>query len=148
MPNPRFKSKIDWWLGILLFVPPISSVAALTGLYVEGDPEVWAGWAGVAMVVAIYGGLVFPMYYELADDHLIIRFGLVRSRVKYADIRQVKPTRNPLSSPALSLDRLHIDSGSSLGPNISPADRDGFLRELAARATHLRRDGDRLVPAE
>ncbi|HLT37322.1 MAG TPA: PH domain-containing protein, partial [Enhygromyxa sp.] len=74
------------------------------------------------------------------------RFGLVRSRLRYAEIRRVVPTRSMLSSPALSMDRLHVDAGSSLGPLISPRDKSGFLDALAAKAPQLVREGDSLVP--
>ena len=146
MDTRCFPSKIDWWIGLLLCVPPISTVVSLIALYRSDDPEAWMGWIFVAVVVALYGGLIFPMRYEVGEDALVIRFGQVRSRVKYTDIRRVKPTHNPLSSPALSLSRLHIDCGSSLGPNISPADRQGFLRALAQKTPHLRLEGDSLVP--
>lgn len=142
--HPRFPSKVDWWLGAILAATPILTLAAGWPLIVSGH---WVeGILPTALVLAIYGGLVVPMRYELADDALVIRFGLARSRVPYTKIRAVRPTRSPLSSPALSLDRLHIDAGSELGPNISPADRSGFLDALAARAPHLRREGDSLVP--
>jgi hypothetical protein len=78
-------------------------------------------------------------------DALVIRFGLMKSRLSYASIRRVTPTRNPLSSPALSLDRLHIDAGNPLGPNISPKDKDDVLRGLAERAPQLKREGDALI---
>ena len=70
---------------------------------------------------------------------------MARSKVPYDKIEGIRPTRNPISSPALSLDRLHIQAGSSMGPNVSPADKIGFLEAVAARAPHLERDGDRLV---
>lgn len=55
------------------------------------------------------------------------------------------PTRNPLSSPALSLDRLHVQFGQDLfnAILISPADRDRFLTGLAEQGG-MKRVGDRL----
>jgi len=44
--------------------------------------------------------------------------------------------RNPLSSPALSLDRLEIVYGSRRIP-ISPEEKQRFLAELHARCPHL-----------
>lgn len=142
-----FPSKVDWWIAAVLVLPPAAALAIIAGLQVNGEAQgAWGGWVVLGVVVAIYGGLVFPMRYELHDDALVIRFGLVRSRVPYHRIRQVVPTRNPLSSPALSLDRLHVDAGSALGPNISPADKAGFLAALAEHTPHLRLAGDRLLP--
>ena len=142
----RFKSKMDWWIGLLIWGCPILAIGAMIPAALTGEGLV-AMAIGVGTVVVIYGGLVFPMEYVVAPDALVIRFGLIRSRVDYASIKKVNPTRNPLSNPALSLDRLHVDSGSSLGPCISPADKEGFLRALAEKTPHLRLEGTSLVPA-
>ena len=146
MPNPRFPSKVDAWLGAILVALLVSTVAVPIVLLVSGDPQAWIGLIPSALILAIFGGLVFPLYYELEDQALLIRFGLVRSRVPYAEIKRVVPSRSMLSSPALSLDRLHVDAGNPLGPLISPKDKSAFLDALAARAPHLMREGDSLVP--
>jgi hypothetical protein len=58
----------------------------------------------------------------------------------------VVPTRNPLSSPALSLDRLHIRyGGSRMGIMISPVNKAVFLQDLAARVDGLEFESDRVV---
>ncbi len=139
-----FPSKVDWWLGAILVAAPLLTL--VTGVSVWVTHHDVLGFLPFVFISLIYGGLVIPIRYELGDDAVIIRFGLLRSRVPYASIRAVRPTRNPLSSPALSLDRLHLDAGSALGPNISPADRSGFLDALAQRVPHLRRSGDALLP--
>jgi membrane protein YdbS with pleckstrin-like domain len=142
-----FPSKVDGWLAVILAIAPLVSLVGFL------DPSVWesvgmllVALAGPALFVAIYGLLVFPMRYGISDDELIIRHGVVRQRAPLAKIISVEPTRNPLSSPALSLDRLKISTGSRVRDNImiSPADRDGFLALLAERSG-LVRDGDRLL---
>jgi hypothetical protein len=143
--NPRFSSKIDGWIGLLLIALPLATIGGAAVSLQKGS---WQGLIGIAFVGLLYALLVFPMFYELDGDALVIRFGVFKRRVPYASIRRVTPTRNPLSSPALSLDRLHIDAGNPLGPNISPRDREGFLRALAERAPHLELAGDSLVSAK
>ncbi len=140
----RFASKVDLWIGALLAVAPVMSLAGGLVSLAAGQP---LGLLSPLFVGAIYGGLVFPIYYEIGEDALVIRFGLARSRIPYAKIQSVKPTRNPLSSPALSLDRLHVHAGSALGPNISPKDKAAFLAALAPHVPHLRLQGDALLPA-
>jgi hypothetical protein len=80
------------------------------------------------------------------EHHLLVRFGICRQRIPLADIAEVHPTHNPLSSPALSLDRLRVQYGQGFfkAVMISPADRNGFLDDLAHKAG-LKREGDRLV---
>ena len=142
----RFESKVDWWIGLLLASGPVVVLVTLLPAVFTGAVGVGPFLLSLGICPVIYGVLIFPMYYELDGEALVIRFGLVRSRVDYRDIKRVVPTRNPVSSPALSLDRLHVDAGSSLGPNISPADKSGFLDALAERTAHLRREEDALVP--
>lgn len=141
----RFPSKVDWWLGaILALVIPVSMALSAYAAFRSGQTGMAV--ASVAFVVLLYVGLVFPMYYELEADALLIRFGLVRTRIPYSAIKAVSPTRSPLSSPALSLDRLHVDCDRNFGHgvNISPKDKQKFLEELAKRAPHLELTGDRL----
>jgi len=99
----RFKSKVDWWLAVLLCISPIISLFVLVKLYVGGDPNAWLGWFGILIVGIVYGGLPFPFHYEMEKENLLIRFGCVRGRIPYKRIKQVVPTRSPVSSPALSL---------------------------------------------
>jgi uncharacterized membrane protein YdbT with pleckstrin-like domain len=146
LANPRFYSKVDTWLAVVLGILVLTAVAVPIALYAMGDAYAWAGLVGAAFILLILVGLVFPVYYELADDALVIRSGLVRSNIRYSDIRRVVPTRSMLSNPALSLDRLHVDTGNPLGPLISPKDKRAFLDALAVRAPHLIRQGDQLVP--
>jgi hypothetical protein len=143
MANPTFKSKVDLWLIPLLAMPPIAAVATLISTY-QASEGVLIGWISVIAVALMYVGLVYPVEYIMTPEALVIRFGLVRSKVEYESLEGVRPTRNPLSSPALSLDRLHLECGRSLGPYISPADKDGFLTALLERAPQLERDGDGL----
>lgn len=144
----RFKSKVDWWLAVLLCISPIISLFVLVKLYVGGDPNAWLGWFGILIVGIVYGGLLFPFYYEMEKENLLIRFGCVRGRIPYKSIKQIVPTRSPLSSPALSLDRLHIDAGNTLGLNISPVDKSNVLKYLAEQVDHLVLVDDCLLPKE
>ncbi len=71
--------------------------------------------------------------YTLTDSDLRVRCGPFRWRVALAEILSVTPTRNPLSSPAPSLDRLCIEYGSGKSIMISPKDKEAFLDELELR---------------
>lgn len=139
-----FPTKVDTWLAVVLGIAPlVTAITAVVGV-LSGQPSMVLSFV---VVLAVYAGLVVPIRYEVADEALVIRFGLVRSRIAYASIRRVVPTRNMLSNPALSLDRLHVDSGNPLGPCISPADKAGFLAALAQKTPHLKLEGDSLLPA-
>lgn len=146
--RPVYPSKVDWWLAVLLVSVPVIAVGSAIVLTIYDEPiDALVGWLSVAAVAALYVGVVWPVAYELDDEALVIRFGLIRIRIRYDRIRDVRPTRSLLASPALSLDRLAVDRGGGLPVTISPADPSGFLADLDGRTPHLRRDGDRLVGA-
>ncbi|HEY8505537.1 MAG TPA: PH domain-containing protein [Gemmataceae bacterium] len=141
-----YRSKVDWWLVPVLCLPPAAAVAVCVASALAGStPGLLAGVAMAVLVAGVYFGLVFPMRYGLDDTHLVVRFGVCRRHIPLAAISEVKPTSNPLSSPALSLDRLRVRFGRGVFKSvmISPADRDCFLDELARKAG-LKREGDRL----
>ncbi|NLE81483.1 MAG: PH domain-containing protein [Rhodococcus sp.] len=141
-----YPSKVDLWLAVLIWVMPVAVVVAWIAALTSGsNDDLVAAVVASVLVVGILFGLVYPIRYGLDDKHLMVRFGLVRTRIPLADITTVKPTRNPLASPALSMDRLSIVSGPGLTGTvmISPADRERFLNELASRAG-LKRVGNRL----
>lgn len=142
----RFRSGVDWWIGVIVLSVPAIALGTAVALQLSGDAAgALVGWAVLAGVVALYVAVVWPISYELHDDRLAVRFGLVRSTVPYRSIRSVRPSRSILASPALSLDRLALDTGSRLPVTISPADRPAFLAELSRRAPHLVPDERGLV---
>jgi hypothetical protein len=89
--------------------------------------------------VALLVGVGLPLWilgttdYTIDGDELRIRSGPFRTRVRISGIAAITPTRNPLSSPALSLTRLRIDHDGSRSVMISPADCAGFLAAIEAR---------------
>lgn len=142
-----FGSKVDWWIAAILVALPLAEIGGLVAALLSGDIEDIVGMLiGCGIVAAIYGLLLIPLRYGLSREEPIIRFGVVRSRIRLSDICEVYPTHNPLSSPALSLDRLAIRTKSGLlGLSlVSPSPREEFLTALSVSAG-LTREGDRLV---
>jgi len=146
-----YPSKKDGWLVL---------VAVGSGLALAGAAVYYAGECGVnhpatlilmgstAFYGAIMLGLAYPVTYEIKPPDLIIRSGLVTSRIVLESIEAVRPTRNPLSAPAWSLDRIRIDyrKGGHLSfALISPENKGAFLEELVHRTSGLERRQDRLV---
>lgn len=128
-----FSSKIDTWLLVVLVG------AAVVGMVGAGAAISRDARALPVALFILFVGVVLPLWilsstrYALDDVHLIIRSGPFRWRVPIAEITSVTPTRNPLSSPALSLDRLRIEYGRGRAVMISPADKDSFLHALESR---------------
>jgi hypothetical protein len=139
-----YRSQVDAWLVPVLCVPPLVSVGLTArALFTGNSVDLTYSLLALGVVVLIYGGLVFPLRYRVGAGRLEIRSGFHRQRVPLAEIQQVRPTRNPLSAPALSLNRLEVRWGPGLfqAVLISPTPRDEFLAQLAT-AAGLVRDGD------
>ncbi|MFO1350813.1 MAG: PH domain-containing protein [Gammaproteobacteria bacterium] len=149
-PVAVYPSKRDTWLAAVMWISPLLMVAALVA--------VWAMPAmplAVRLIVTLTCGagalltwwIMLGTRYTLDGASLRIRSGPFRWEVPLASITAIYPTRNPLSSPALSLDRLRIRyTGSRFGIMISPVDQQGFLRDLAARAPGIVISGGAVRP--
>jgi len=134
MNTTTFKSKIDAWLWVVLV---ISAGACFVAAMFLAAPDSLALRLNAFVLVMV--GSVLPIWiltstrYTFTATDLDVRCGPFRWRVPLRDIRTVTPTKNPLSSPALSLDRLRIDYGRNRWIMVSPRDRERFLSELEAR---------------
>src|SRR5438093_13344205 len=99
-----YPSKVDWWLALVLCVPPVASVTTCVALALGGKKsELTVGIAAVLIVVGIYVGLVFPICYWLDDTHLVVRFGVCPPRIPFVDTAAVRRGTSPLSLAALTL---------------------------------------------
>ncbi|MCK9490157.1 MAG: PH domain-containing protein [Xanthomonadales bacterium] len=128
-----YKSKVDTWLVAVLAIAGCASLFGAAVTVAEGSAIAWALGvfiAGIGAALPIW--LLLSTRYTLQPDRLIVQSGPFKWRVPVADITGVTPTGNPLSSPALSLDRLRIDYGRGASLMISPRDKDRFLSDLEA----------------
>jgi len=145
MADAVFRSQVDGWLlglvggSLLLALAGVLAAAASVD-----DPAVWIGVVAVLAVGALVAWLFASTRYVLAGRELVVRSGPFRWRIDLATVQSVKPTRNPLSSPALSLDRLDIRYGAGKFLLVSPAERDRFLAALARAEPALERKGAEL----
>lgn len=145
-----FRTKVDLWLaGILVGSLGFALWAGIDT--VRKDPA--AGWIPLLVIVGSFGlvfALTVPTEYVLTDSDLVIRSGRLRQSIPLAGIQRVYPTKNPLSAPAWSLDRLGIDYRSGRQRRlalISPDRRDEFLALIRERAGLEPRDADLVRPA-
>ncbi|MHB0960534.1 MAG: PH domain-containing protein [Pirellulaceae bacterium] len=146
-----YRSKVDWWLWLVIsvgvLVMLVSSVALLVNPPQDDVPAVWIALA-MLVLAAFMVWILFSTYYIVTATDLLVRAAFFRWRIPLEQIIEVFPTHNPLSSPALSLDRLRVNykrpSGRTWWVMISPNERDRFLDDLA-RAAGLDREQDWLM---
>jgi hypothetical protein len=128
-----YRSKTDAWLvAVVVF----SAIASLFGAIVVLFAGFSVAWALAAFIAGIGAGLplwlLYSTHYTLGQGQLVVRSGPFTWRITIADITSVTPTSNPLSSPALSMDRLRIEYGKGASLMISPRDKNRFLNDLEA----------------
>jgi membrane protein YdbS with pleckstrin-like domain len=148
-----YYSKKDAWLVAVVLACILSPVFVGLFLLFATDGHWVAGATALYSVVIVLLVLLltYPLYYEITPLGLTIRCGiLVRKQIPIDSIREVFPTRNPLSAPAWSLDRLRVNyeiNGEVGSELISPKDKPGFMQELVGLGAGLKLQGERVVRA-
>jgi hypothetical protein len=131
-----FPSKRDWWLGLLIW--GLMLLATTPAFLHPGKGQLII----MVAVIAFIGWIWFGTGYEIFDNELKIRCGPFRERIPLQEIKEIKKTRSPLSSPACSLDRMEIKYGKSKRVMISPADQEGFIKMLTGKSPQIHLDED------
>jgi hypothetical protein len=121
----EFKSKVDLWLATALWG---SVVICFFPVFIEGGQFIGLA-VGIPMAVFIFLLWVNTKYY-IRDEHVVIKGVFKDTLIPIASITSVRPTRNPLSAPALSMDRLEINHGKFDFALISPLEKERFMEEL------------------
>lgn len=128
-----YRSKIDVWLIAVLGITIVASLFASFAILSSETPVAFA----IATFTAIIGielplWLLLSTHYTLGDDRLTVQSGPFKWRIPVADITDITQSSNPISSPALSLDRLRIDYSRGSSLMISPHNKSEFLRDIEA----------------
>ncbi|MCX6212819.1 PH domain-containing protein [Spirosoma sp.] len=123
-----YKSKV----GLELATP-------LAGLFVGlGSLMAYQGlWEGVGIILVV-SLLILHLFrttrYKLDKNTLNIQSGFFfHKEMPIASIKKIIATRNPISSPALSLDRIELIYNRFDSVLLSPEDKTGFIAELLAQ---------------
>ncbi len=91
-------------------------------------------WLGLGIILAtsvFVGHLLFTTRYEIKGDMLKIKSGWIyRLSLPITDIISIKTTRNFISSPAASMDRIEIRYNAYDSVIVSPREKESFIREL------------------
>ena len=132
MTARRFRSRVDRWLLYVLVAVIVFEVFVLGIAATKAESPLAAlGILAAALgIVVLIGSVLMRTHYTVSGNNLRIASGPFGWSVPIDQIKSVKATRNPVSSPALSLDRLLIEYGAGRRVLVSPADRRGFLKAL------------------
>jgi membrane protein YdbS with pleckstrin-like domain len=133
-----FRSKIDLWLVVLIVGIPVLILEFLFEGILPDDSV--ADLLATVIVVIVLGfclWLYLTTRYTISSDTLGVKCGPFSWVVPLREIYTIEPTRNPASSPALSLDRLLIHYGDGSEIMVSPADKAGFIAAIRKRTKDL-----------
>jgi hypothetical protein len=116
--------------------------AIVLGIVVFAMGDYWI--AGPILVVLFL--CAYPQRYETTPRGLVIRAALSRHVIPYEAIHFIGPSSEE-KGLAFSGEGVRILWGPAWELLILPADRAAFVRDIAARAPHLIRRGERLIAA-
>lgn len=139
-----FPSKVDRWIVALMILPLGISVVVM-GAALRANPPLPALLLLVGielLVLTLIVGTVRSTRYEVTAHEVVVRSPPFRWRIAIDSIESIRPSRSPVSSPALSLDRLEIRYDGDRRILVSPRDREGFLAAVVERSQHLHRAGE------
>ncbi|WNM20060.1 PH domain-containing protein [Flavobacterium capsici] len=119
-----YKSKIDWWLIIPFLIPIYFGI-------IEVLKHNKSGWLVIVATVAFVVFMYRSTYYIIENNTLTVRsMFIVYEKIEISSIKKIYKTRNPLSSPALSLNRLAIVYNKYDEIMISPEEKVDFMDEI------------------
>jgi hypothetical protein len=120
-----YKSKIDYWLIILLSV-------VFGGIVIQMIiDQFWYGLGIVIIPILFIGHMFTKTYYLLTEKELVIKCGFAFKKVlQIKDIRKISESSDLISSPALSIDRLEILYNKFDSVLISPKKKYEFIEAL------------------
>lgn len=120
-----FKSKIDIWIGAIFFLLPIVMIYAAIS---ERDVVTIIITVLIIIMLAL---IFFGTKYVIDGEELIIYGGIYKKKIAINQITSLRSTKNPLSAPAMSLDRVEITYNPHMQlALVSPKDKETFIKKL------------------
>jgi hypothetical protein len=127
----KFKSAIGWWYYALIIGVVAYLIVYVVPLVQSGQASFVQALGVIAAALGLPVWLMFGTYYYVGQDILRIRSGPFTWTIALDTITDIRPSRAPWSSPALSMDRLAIHYGNGKRMLVSPADKAGFLKAIS-----------------
>ena len=120
-----FKSKVGWLYHFLILM----MVGGCVVTFLQANIALM-GVMLLAMLLVIH--MLFNTYYKITEDEMLIAHCsfFPEKKIAIADITYVESTVMPVSSYALSLDRLIIYKGENPWMLISPNNKVDFVKQL------------------
>ena len=119
-----YKSKIDWWFGILFLYPMFLGITSI----VEGK---WIGFIYFSFIIGVIIFISKTTNYRIEGNELTVKcLWIINDRIEISKIRKIEKSNSILSSPALSLDRIAVYYNKYDEVYISPKEKQAFIDAL------------------
>lgn len=130
-----FKSGVSTFLVLFISLP----ITAIIILAIT-QHKYWLA-AGFALFLFILLKFIHSFRYKITHDSLVISWLFAKNiEIPLDQIKDVKETNDPWSSPAASFDRLSIKYGNNSRIIISPHPKEEFISALQSRCPNLKVD--------
>lgn len=127
----RFPSKKDLWLTLIIWG---SIIICTIPIFTEQDLVLTLIMVPIDIFLI---WLWFTTEYIIDGDFLLIKYGPFKNKVPIMEISKIRGTKNPLSAPALSMDRLEITYGRYDLALVSPKEKQLFTEKLLEINPHI-----------
>jgi hypothetical protein len=146
-----FKSKRDIWITVFVWGTSILLWLFSFSIIASKGP---LNERLIGTSITFLTGLIAPWFwfatrYRVSTTSLYLQTGMLHKELMLRDIRRVT-YKGPGGGYnfAFSRDSLHIEvEGSDRGYRVSPLNRLGFLTALEKQCSHLKAEGENLVPS-
>lgn len=121
----EFRSKVGWWYHLIMILVCAGSIAAFL------QAGIWP-IIGMVLITVLTIHVFLNTWYRITADGMLIAHCSIfpEKKIAIADIQALEPTMMPVSSYALSLDRLMIWTGDKPWFIVSPKNKKEFIKVL------------------
>ncbi|MFZ4620518.1 MAG: PH domain-containing protein [Bacteroidota bacterium] len=124
-------------LSPIISVPFVIIFATVIPTFIAN--KIWFGLAVNCAVLLFVIHMYLTTRYTIDQGHLHIVSGfLYKKAIPLYSIISISSSRNPISSPAFSLDRLEVRYGTDDYVLISPKQKEEFLKEIQLHNSNIR----------
>jgi len=136
----RFATKFDRWLTVAMGLAAFVTFVCLPAIRLLWPnagviplPVVFLPWAIWIFVLAS----TLPQYYEVRDDGLFLRQGIRKTLIPWPSLVELQTMTDFRSAGVFSTDRILVVTREAAQFIIAPADRQGFLEQVARHTPQL-----------
>jgi len=121
----RYRSKIGWILVLVILLLLLAPVYQLLKHPLSIGPIF------LILPSLFIGHLFLTTYYEIGNGVLRVKSGILLNRsIQIKNITKIEATKNPISAPATSFDRLEVFYNKYESVIISPKGKRAFIAHL------------------